>query len=92
MRAAVEGYQMTAQGPRLLGSGEVESGGGKIPGVAVPLAVMAATANPIGLVVGGAAKQYGETSGSATIEGAARRTADEISAQLQKAAEKQGWI
>ena len=72
MRAAVEGYQMTAQGLRLLGSGEVRSGGGAMPGVAVPLAVLAATANPIGLVVGGGAKLYGrrrEATGSDTIEG-----------------------
>jgi hypothetical protein len=92
MRAAVEGYQMTAQGLRLLGSGEVASEGGGMPGVAVPLAVLAATANPIGLAVGGTAKLYGEGSGSDTIEGAAKRTADEIAAQLRTAAEEQGWI
>jgi Domain of unknown function (DUF4410) len=92
MRAAVEGYQMTAQGLRLLGSGEVRSGGGRLPGMAVPAAVLAATANPIGLVVGGAAKLYGEGTGSDTIEGAAKRTADEIAAQLKTAAEEQDWI
>jgi Domain of unknown function (DUF4410) len=88
MRAAVEGYQMTAQGLRLLGSGEVRSGGGKLPGMGVPVAVLAATANPIG----GAAKLYGEATGSDTIEGAAKRTADEIAAQLKTAAAEQGWI
>jgi hypothetical protein len=92
MRSAVEGYQMTAQGLRLLGSGEVEAGGSKMPGMAVPLAVLAATANPIGLVVGGGAKLYGEETGSDTIEGAAKRTAEEIAAQLKTAAEEQGWI
>lgn len=92
MRAAVEGYQATAAGLRLLGSGEVSSEGGEMPGVVAPLAVLAVTANPIGLAVGGAAKLYGEESGSDTIEGAARRTADEIAAQLKKAAQEQGWI
>jgi hypothetical protein len=92
MRSAVEGYQMTAQGLRLLGSGEVEAGGSKMPGMAVPLAVLAATANPIGLVIGGGAKLYGEETGSDTIEGAAKRTAEEIAAQLKTAAEEQGWI
>jgi hypothetical protein len=92
MRAAVEGYQASAAGLRLLGSGEVGSGGGKMPGIAAPLAVLAATANPIGLVVGGAAKLYGEETGSDTIEGAAERTAKEISAQLRQTAEEQGWI
>jgi len=92
LMTAVEGYQMTPQGLRLLGSGEVNSAGGKMPGVILPLAVMAATANPIGLVVGGAVKAAGEIDGSATIEGSANRTADEIAVQLKKAAEKQGWI
>ena len=92
MKAAVEGYQATAAGLRLLGSGEVSSAGGGLPGVAAPLAVLAVTANPIGLVVGGGAKLYGEATGSDTIEGAAKRTADEIAAQLRTAAEEQGWI
>jgi Domain of unknown function (DUF4410) len=92
LMTAVEGYQMTSQGLHLLGSGEIESGGGKMPGMVLPLAVMAATANPIGLIVGGAIKLTGEADGSATIEGAAKRTADEVAAQLKIAAEKQGWI
>jgi hypothetical protein len=92
LRTAVEAYQMTAQGLRPLGRGEIRSGGGEMPGMVVPLAVVAATANPIGLVVGGAAKATGEATGSETIQGAAKRTADEIAAQLRTAAEEQGWI
>jgi len=92
LRTAVEAYQMTAEGLRPLGRGEIRSGGGELPGMVVPLAVVAATANPIGLVVGGAVKATGEATGSDTIEGAARRTADEIAAQLRTAAEEQGWI
>jgi hypothetical protein len=93
LHSAVEAYQMTPQGLRLLGHGQVQSGGGgSMPGVIVPLAVVAATANPIGLVVGGAAKLTGEATGSGTIEGAAKRTAEAISAQLKIAAEQQGWI
>jgi hypothetical protein len=92
MRVAVEGYQMTAQGLRLLGSGEVTSRGARTPGMALPLSVLAATTNPIGLVVGGTAKVHGEGTGSDRIEGVAKRAADEISAQLRKAAEEQGWI
>ena len=75
LKTVVEGYLMTAQGLRRLGAGELDSGGGKTPGVAVPLVVAAATANPIGLVVAGAAQAYGEESGRTTIEGAAQRTA-----------------
>ena len=89
---AAEGYQWTANGPRLLGSGKLESGGGKMPGVAVPLVVLAATANPIGLIVGGGAKVYGEMSGKDTIEGAGKRTADAIAEHLEGKFKEQGWI
>jgi len=92
LMTAVEGYQMTSEGLRLLGSGDVKSGGNKMPGLVLPLAVVAATANPIGLVIGGAVKAAGEIDGSATIEGSAERTADEIAAQLKTAAEAQDWI
>ena len=92
LRTAVEGYQMTAEGLRRLGRGEIRSEGGKLPGIVLPAAVLAATANPIGLVVGGTAKATGEVTGSETIEGAAERTADKIAAQLRTAAEEQGWI
>jgi hypothetical protein len=92
LSTAVEGYQMTAQGLRPLGRGEIKSEGGKLPGMVLPVAVLAATASPIGLIVGGAAKATGAVTGSETIEGAAERTADEIAAQLRTAAEEQGWI
>ena len=78
---------------RQLGSGGVDSGGGgKSPGVVVPLIVRVATANPIGLAVGGAVKAQGELSGRTTIEGTARRTADAIAEEQRAAFEKQGWI
>lgn len=92
LRTAVEAYQMTAEGRRPLGRGEIRSEGGELPGMVLPLAVVAATASPIGLIVGGTAKATGEVTGSETIEGAAERTAEEIAAQLRAAAEEQGWI
>jgi hypothetical protein len=39
LTTSVEGYQMTEAGPRLLGSGKLEQGGGKTPGLIVPIAV-----------------------------------------------------
>ena len=92
LSTAVEGYQMTAQGLRPLGRGQIRSGGGHMPGMVLPIAVVAATANPIGLVVGGAIKLTGEATGRATIEGAGKRTADAIAEQLKEAAQRQGWI
>src|SRR5262245_5406931 len=72
----VEGYRMTDTGMHPLGSGELESGGNKMPGVFIPIIVTVVTANPIGLIVQGVAKAQGEISGRTTIEGAAERTAD----------------
>ena len=90
LRTVVEGYQMTNQGLRPLGTRETEAGGGEMPGMLVPVAVMAATGSPVGLIVGGAAKLKGET-GSETIEGAATRTAKEVGNELQVAFDRQGW-
>jgi hypothetical protein len=92
LSTAVEAYQMTTEGLRPLGRGQIRSEGGELPGMIVPLAVVAATASPIGLIVGGTAKATSELTGSETIEGAAERTATEIAAQLKTAAEEQDWI
>jgi Domain of unknown function (DUF4410) len=92
LKTVVEGYLMTATGLRRLGSGEVQSGGGKAPGVAIPLVVAAATGNPIGLIISSAAKVEGEASGRTTIEGAGKRTAKEIADRLKVFCQRQGWI
>jgi len=92
LRTLVEGYVMTERGLRKLGSGQIDSGGNKLPGVVLPLAVFVATANPIGLAVGGAVKATGELTGSSTIEGSGRRTAELIAQELKVKFEEQGWI
>jgi hypothetical protein len=92
LRTAVEVYQATPDGLRSLAGGTTDSGSGKTPGMVAPLAVFAATANPIGLVVVGGIKAYGQLSGRTTIEGDAKRTADEIAARFKQGAEREGWI
>ena len=92
LTTSVEGYQMTKAGPRLLGTAKLESGGGKTPGLFVPVAVLAATANPIGLVVMGTAKVAMEVTGRSKIEGTAKRTAEAIAEQLRIKFKEQGWI
>ena len=77
LKTAVEDYLMTDKGLRRLGSGVVDSSGGKMP---------------IGLVISSAAKVEGEMSGRTTIEGAAKRTAKGIADQLRVACQRQGWI
>ena len=92
LTTAVEGYQMTKTGPRLLGADQLDSGGGKVPGVILPVAIFAATHNPIGLAVMGAVKLQGELSGRSKIEGSAKRTAETIAEDLRRQFKAQGWI
>jgi hypothetical protein len=92
LKTLIEGYQMTPQGPRKLGQGDVNAGGSKTPGAAVGLATLLITHNPVGLVVSTGVKAYGEASGSATIEGRAKATAKEIASVLKIRFEQQGWV
>jgi uncharacterized protein DUF4410 len=92
LKVAVEGFQMTANGPRKLGSGEVGSGGNKTPGSAVGLATLLATGNPAGFIVSTGMKVYGEKSGKNTVEGRATQIAQEISDVLKTRFQEQGWI
>jgi hypothetical protein len=92
LTTAVEGFQMTAQGLRKLGSAKLGAGGGKAPGAVLPAAVLIATANPVGLIVGGGVKAYGEYTGSSKVEGRAKATAKEITDVLKKRFQEEGWI
>jgi hypothetical protein len=92
MDTVVEGYAVTPFGWRKLGSGTLTSSGSKTPGMIVPAAVAIATANPIGLIVVGGAKLYGEASGRSGLEGRAKATADAIAEQLKIRFQDRGWI
>jgi hypothetical protein len=92
MDTVVEGFAVTPQGLRKLGSGTLSSSGNKAPGMIVPAAVAIATGNPLGLIVVGGMKIYGEASGKNTLEGRAKATADAIAEQLQIRFRDRGWI
>jgi hypothetical protein len=92
LRVAAEGFQMTAQGLRKLGSGSLDSTGAKTPGGALGVVALIATGNPVGLIVGGGAKAYGEYSGSSKIEGRAKAIAKEIAEKIKPKFQQQGWI
>jgi hypothetical protein len=92
LKVAVEGFQVTANGLRQLGSGDVGSGGNKTPGSAVGLATLLATGNPAGLIVSTGMKVYGEKSGRSTVEGRAKQISQEIGDVLKKRFQQQGWI
>lgn len=92
MDTVVEGYAVTPEGWHKLGSGTLSSSGSKTPGMVVPAAVVIATGNPIGLIVVGGMKIYGEASGRNKLEGRAKATADAIAEQLRIRFQDRGWI
>lgn len=92
LKTVVEGYEVTNQGLRLLGSGQLASESDSKPGVLMGAASFAATGSPVGLIVGGADKLMGEEYDTETIEGVAKRTADEIADELRIKFKQQGWI
>jgi len=92
LKTLIEGYQMTASGPRKLGQGSIDAGGGKAPGAALGVAALLVTHNPIGLAVQAGVQGYGELSGSAKIQGRAKQTAKEIADQLKIRFKEEGWI
>ena len=92
VKAHVEGHRKTPSGMVKLGGADLHAGGGKTPGLVVPLAVTLATSNPLGLVVSGAVKAAGEATGKSGAEGAASNIADEITDALEVQFKKQGWI
>lgn len=92
LRTAVEGFQVTPQGLRKLGSGDLDATGNKTPGAAVGLATLVATHNPLGLIVSTGMKVYDEKTGKDKIGGRADQTAKEIAEQLKKRFAEEGWI
>jgi hypothetical protein len=92
LKTLVEGYQMTASGPRKLGQGSIDAGGGKVPGGAFGVAALLVTHNPVGLAVQVGVQGYGELSGKAKIQGRAKQAAKEIADQLKIRFKEEGWI
>jgi hypothetical protein len=92
LKVAVEGFQMTAQGLRKIGSGSTDSAGAKTPGADLGALSLLATHNPVGLIVSTGMKVYGQESGRSTVEGRAKQTATEIADVLKKRFQEQGWI
>jgi hypothetical protein len=92
LTTVVEGYQMTANGLRKLGTASTGAKSGKGPGASLGAAGWLITGSPVGLIVGGGVKVYGEVSGSARIEGRAKATAKEIADVLKQRFQGEGWI
>jgi hypothetical protein len=92
LKTAVETYQMTPKGLRMIESETVDAGGSKTPGAAAGVVGLVASGNPAGLIVSTGLKVYGEASGSSKVQGRAKATASEIAGVLQQRFQRQGWI
>ncbi len=92
LRTVVEGYQLRQTGLYPLGSAEIAAGGGKMPGVLVPVGVGAAAGRAAtSAVIAGGANLVQEI-GPETIESASLRTAEEIAKIVEEAYRKRGWL
>jgi len=92
LRVQVEGYQMTPQGLRSVGSGTGDASGSKAPGAALGAIGAIATGNPAGLIISTGMKVYGEESGSSKIEGRTQQIVEEIAERLRTRFQQEGWI
>jgi hypothetical protein len=108
IKTLVEVYEITAKGPRPLVSEEIESKGGKLPGMVFAVAAAVVT-GPAGLAVSpvataGTAGAAGEAAagsggvnvakelGPESLGAAIKRTADEVKDALSVIFRKHGWI
>ena len=89
LKTLVETYQMmTPTGLRPLGAAQVQSAGGKLPGMLVPLGI---GASAVSVAASGTSNVMQER-GPESIDAAAQRTAKEIARQLADAYRQRGWL
>jgi hypothetical protein len=92
LNTLVEAYQVTATGLTPLGSAQIESSGGRMPGMLVPIgfgAIAGSAATAAG--ISGVSK-IAQEAGPESMEAAARRTAREISGLIVDAYRQRGWL
>jgi len=86
----VELYQITANGPRLVGKKVIEARGGKMPGLIVPVASVVAGPALVPVVLGGAITAREVL--PKTLQAAGKGTAKEIAEVLSKRFAELGWL
>ncbi len=91
LETLVEGYVVTTGGLVPLGSAQIETTGGKMPGMLVPIGAGAAVGNvATSAAVSGAGNVLQEL-GPEGLDAAAKRTAKEIAKVIVKAYKERGW-
>ncbi len=92
LETLVEGYVVTTRGLVPLGSAQIETSGGKKPGMLVPMGAGAAAGNLARSVAISGASNILQEGGSESLEGAAKRTAKVIAKVIVKAYKERGWL
>jgi len=101
LKTLVEAYQVTTDGLVTLGSTKVETAGGQLPGILVPVgagvaagalgAGVAASSTATSAAVSGASNAAQEF-GPESVEAAAERTAEAIAKIVKEEWKKRGWL
>ncbi len=92
LETLVEGYVVTTAGLVPLGSAQIETSGGKMPGMLVPIGAGAAMGTvATSVAISGTANVLQEL-GPEGLDGAAKRTAKAIANVIVKAYKERGWL
>ena len=92
LETLVEGYVVTTTGLVPLGSAQIETAGGKMPGMLVPIGAGAAAGRAAtSAAISGAGNVLQEL-GPEGLDGAATRTAKEIAKLIVKSYKERGWL
>ena len=92
LQTRVVGYQVTPTGLRQLGESMVETSGGKMPGMLVPVLGGAATGAPGRSAAISGGMNVAQEAGPESLNAAAKNTAKEVTKVLSQAFARQGWI
>ena len=92
LQTHVVGYQFTDEGLRRLGEAVIETSGGKMPGMLVPVAGGAVAGRAGTAIIISGSMNVAQEMGPESLNAAAKNTAKEIIKILSKAFADQGWI
>jgi hypothetical protein len=92
LQTLVEAYEVTPAGLVPLGSAQVDTAGGKMPGILVPLGVGAAAGTAATSAAIAGTSNVLQERGPESIQGAAKRTAERIAKIIVARWKERGWL
>lgn len=92
LKTLAEAYQVTAEGLRPLGATQVDTAGGKLPGILVPVGIGAGIGTAATSAAVSGTSNVMQERGPEAIRAAAQRTAKELARLIVDAYRKRGWL